>query len=60
VYQFNYSIMQGRSRLSLLKSAQILVYADVIDIIGRIQSATIETSSSLEKDGKGMKLFINL
>jgi hypothetical protein len=41
------------------KSVQILAYADDIDIIGRTQSATIETFASLEKAAKGMNLFIN-
>jgi len=41
------------------KSVQILAYADDIDIIGRTQSAMIETFTSLEKEAKGMNLFIN-
>ena len=41
------------------KSAQILAYADDIDIIGRTQSAMIEAFTSLEKAAKSMNLFIN-
>jgi len=41
------------------KSVQILAYADDIDIIGRTQSAMIETFTSLETAARSMNLLIN-